>query len=62
MINITLPPEQLRIVMSSLLYELHNRRMETWAEWFKALDTYHAIWHQANPEIQDELERFIREF
>lgn len=60
-IMITLPPEQLRIVLSSLLYELDNRS-RTWAEWFEALDTYHSILQQAPLEIQDEMERKVGEF
>lgn len=61
-VEISLPPEQLRIVLSSLLYELDTRSMGTWAEWFEALDTYHSILQQAPLEIQDEMERKVGEF
>ena len=61
-VEISLPPEQLRIVLSSLLYELDTRSMGTWNEWFKVNDVYRAVWQQAPLEIQDEMERKVGEF
>lgn len=62
MINITLPPEQVRTILLSLLYVMDNGEVQTWNEWFLVNDAYRSVWQHAPPEIQDEMERKVREF